>query len=36
MGDTYSSVIVEDLYPNELEAYNAGYDWNEKFGEKKF
>lgn len=26
---------VEDLTPEEVRAYHAGYDWNEKFGGKK-
>ncbi len=26
---------VTDLTPEEIEAYHAGYDWNEKFGGKK-
>jgi hypothetical protein len=26
---------IEQLDDNELEAYHAGYDWNEQFGDKK-
>jgi hypothetical protein len=26
---------IEELTPAEIEAYNAGYEWNEQFGGKK-
>jgi hypothetical protein len=26
---------IEELTPDEITAYNAGYEWNEKFGGKK-
>lgn len=32
---TATSDEVTDLTADELEAYNAGYDWNEEFGGKK-
>ena len=32
---TGMSPIIEDLSPDELEAYHAGYDYNEKMGDKK-
>lgn len=32
---TAMSPIVEDLTPEEVEAYNAGYDFNEECGDKK-
>lgn len=37
VGGTYMSDRVElkDMTPEELEAYNAGYEWNEQFGGKK-
>lgn len=35
VGATYQSDEVTDLTPEELEAYTAGYDWNEEFGSKK-
>lgn len=35
VGATYQSDEVTDLTPEELEAYTAGYDWNEEFGGKK-
>jgi hypothetical protein len=35
VGDTGASPKVTELTKSELEAYNAGYDWNEQFGEKK-
>lgn len=35
VGATYSSQEVTDLTPEELEAYTAGYEWNENFGSKK-
>lgn len=34
-GDTYSTERVEFLTADELEAYNAGYQYNEQFGDKK-
>ena len=34
-GDTYQSEEVVALTSKELEDYNAGYQWNEKFGDKK-
>lgn len=34
-GSTYQSDEVTDLTPEELEAYTAGYEWNEEFGSKK-
>ena len=34
-GDTHNSPLVEDLSPEEVEAYNAGYDYNEEYGDKK-
>lgn len=36
-GATYSSdeVLEEDMTPEEIEAYHAGYDWNEQNGDKK-
>jgi hypothetical protein len=37
VGDTYSSqeVTVEDMTEEEIEAYQAGYDFGEESGEKK-
>ena len=37
VGDTYSTEKVEkkDMTLPEVEAYMAGYEWNEKFGGKK-
>ena len=37
LGNTHSSPeIAEELMdPADVEAYNAGYDWNEQFGDKK-
>lgn len=32
---TYKGERVTDLTDNELEAYHAGYDYNEQFGDKK-
>jgi len=32
---SYNGDPVTDLTPEELRAYHAGYDWNEKFGGKK-
>ena len=34
-GDTYQSEEVVALTSQELEAYNAGYEYNERFGDKK-
>lgn len=34
-GGTGTSVRVEDLTPEEIEAYHAGYEYNEQFGDKK-
>jgi hypothetical protein len=36
-GATYSSDKIEVVDPSspEWEAYKAGYDWNERFGDKK-
>ena len=34
-GATYQSEEVSALTADELEAYNAGYDYNERFGDKK-
>lgn len=36
-GDTYNSEKVEldQMTPDELEAYTAGYEWNELYGDKK-
>ena len=35
VGGTGTSDRVEDLTPEEVEAYNAGYDYNEQYGDKK-
>ena len=35
VGGTGTSDRVEDLTLEEVEAYNAGYDYNERFGDKK-
>lgn len=35
VGATAMSEKITDLLPEEIEAYNAGYDYNEKFGDKK-
>ena len=35
IGDTYKGEPIVDLNLYELEAYNAGYNWNEEFGDKK-
>jgi hypothetical protein len=37
MGNTYSSLEVteENMNQYEKESYHAGYEWNEKFGDKK-
>jgi hypothetical protein len=32
---TYQGEMVTDLDRGEIEAYHAGYDWNEQFGDKK-
>ena len=32
---TYKGEKVTDLTPEEVEAYRAGYEWNEQFGGKK-
>lgn len=36
-GNTYSSEMVSEaeMTAEEIEAYNAGYDWNEESGDKK-
>jgi hypothetical protein len=36
-GDTHQSerVMEADMTAEEVEAYHAGYDWNEQFGGKK-
>ena len=35
VGPTYQSDEITDLTPEELEAYTAGYEENERFGDKK-
>lgn len=35
VGGTGTSDRVENLTAEEVEAYNAGYDYNEQFGDKK-
>ena len=37
VGKTYMSekVTMEKMTPAEITAYTAGYNWNEKFGDKK-
>ena len=35
VGDTGSSEKVTELTPSEKEAYLAGYDYNEQYGDKK-
>ena len=35
VGGTGTSDRVDNLTPEELEAYHAGYDYNEQFGDKK-
>ena len=37
LGDSYNSEIVEmeKMTAQELVEYTAGYEWNEKFGDKK-
>ena len=32
---SYNGVKVTDLNPIEIQAYMAGYDWNEQYGDKK-
>jgi hypothetical protein len=32
---TYHGDMVTELDPKEVEAYHAGYDWNEQYGDKK-
>lgn len=32
---TYHGEQVTELDPAEVEAYHAGYDWNEEYGDKK-
>jgi len=34
-GGTGTSERVTDLTPTEIQAYLAGYQWNEQFGDKK-
>jgi len=37
VGDTYLSnaVMIDDMTPEEIMAYKAGYEWNEDMGYKK-
>ena len=35
VGGTSTSELVEELTEYEIEAYNAGYDYNEQYGDKK-
>lgn len=37
IGDTYNSeeITEEKMTTNEIADYKAGYEWNEKFGDKK-
>ena len=37
VGATYRTeeVSKDNMTKSEMEAYNAGYDWNEQFGDKK-
>jgi hypothetical protein len=35
VGRTYGSDPVKQLTSEEIQAYNAGYDYNEKYGDKK-
>lgn len=37
IGDTYNTPEVkkDEMTPEEIEAYYAGYEWNERFGDKK-
>jgi len=32
---SYNGQKITNLNPVEIEAYNAGYDWNEQYGHKK-
>jgi len=32
---SYNGQKITDLNPIEIQAYNAGYDWNEQYGDKK-
>ena len=32
---SYNGTKVTDLNPIEIQAYMAGYDWNEQYGDKK-
>lgn len=36
-GDTYNSLEIHqsEMTPEEIQAYLAGYQWNEQFGDKK-
>ena len=34
-GGDYGFTPITDLTPEELEAYHAGYDFNEQYGDKK-
>lgn len=34
-GGAMGWTAIVDLTPEEVEAYNAGYDWNEEMGDKK-
>lgn len=36
-GESFLSDVVDtpDMTPEDIEAYNAGYEWNERFGSKK-
>ena len=35
VGGTYDSEKITDLTESEIRDYMAGYEWNEKFGDKK-
>ena len=37
LGDSYNSEMVEmeKMTTQEIDEYTAGYEWNEKFGDKK-
>lgn len=35
VGSTHQSKEITDLSAKDLEAYTAGYEWNEEFGAKK-
>lgn len=37
VGDTYNSeeITEKNMTPSEVQAYLAGYQWNEQFGDKK-